>query len=122
MAATSPNLEEQQEMPELRRAPRLVRHISLAYSFYADSARFSRPAPFRFGMLRNISEYGACFEADDLFRERQVLLLYLKFTDETGGVRMLANVIWTRLQDDGRTRIGVRFIGNLPADWRQVTT
>lgn len=104
---------------DTRSSERYARRISVAYSFQPTAVQTQKPTPFKFGTLLNVSEQGLCIRSADAFAVSQVISLYLKLTDESGGIRTLGKVVWAENEDGGTSRVGIRLIGSLPGDWRR---
>ena len=105
---------------EARASDRLKLDISVAYSFEIAPRPDGKNPPYRWGTLVDISERGLCFRAPDTFFVQRVISIFLKLSYQTSGIKMLGKVIWTATDWDGSSRVGVQFIGTLPADWRRL--
>ena len=108
------------ENADLRTAERIKVEVSVAYSFEDTPQPDQKSAPYHWGTLLDISERGLCFKATDYFFVQRVVRLYLKLSHQTSGIKMLGKILWTATDSDGSTRVGVQFIGTLPADWRKL--
>ncbi len=121
MSVTSPVDQTRQAPAELRTVERVPLRISVAYSKDHLPNLRRQISSYRFGRLVDISERGLCFEASDTFQAARILVLYLKLSDQSDGVRMLGKVVW--IQDgeaSGLSRVGIQFIGTLPPEWREI--
>lgn len=104
-----------------RNGERVKLNVSVAYSHDPGSTSpRKKPPTFRWGTLVDIAERGVCFRAGDRFFPDRVLSLQLKLNDQSGGIRMLGKVVWTRIEPEGQAVVGVQFIGMLPSDWRRL--
>lgn len=105
----------------LRSSRRLEHRISVAFSPDAyDPNSHTTPPPLRFGQVQNISHSGLCFDAPGRYQLNQVISLYLRLTEDSRGITMLGKVIWMEPQLNGNVRLGIQFIGSLPADWQKL--
>jgi hypothetical protein len=120
MPSPGPRNPSKLEKAILRTTDRVKLKISIAYSFETSPQPKHKSIPFRWGMLLDIGACGLCFKATDHFFVQHLLMLQLKLSDQTSGIRILGKIIWTAPEDDGSTRVGVQFIGTLPSDWRKL--
>jgi hypothetical protein len=66
----------------------------------ADSSQFST------GMLRDLSDAGACLYVQERFGRGEMLRL----TASSCGLSRLSEVMWSQKVDDGLYKTGVRFV------------
>jgi hypothetical protein len=103
-----------------RQAQRISHRVSVAYTFDVAVPFRKQPSPYRFGVAIDISERGMCFDATDRFPTGQMILLYLKLSDSTSGIKMLGKIVWAKPHDDDKTRVGIKFVGCLPPEWMNI--
>jgi len=106
----------------VRAAPRLKHQVSIAYSLDVPKRTEKKIVRYRFGTLMDISERGLCFKVPEDLSNGGVINLYLKLSDDSRGIKMLGKIIWTKQDWNGEMFVGVKFIGMLPQDWRELVT
>lgn len=105
----------------LRSSARIEHSVSVGISpeaFDADS--YKTPPPIYFGLLQNISQNGLCIDTPGEYQLHQVISLFLRLTQDSSGIMMLGKIIWLEPEQNGKSRLGIQFIGNLPADWKNL--
>jgi|GEM_PF-530290 len=103
-----------------RNGTRFAQSISMAYSLDVEHTPEKKFTSYLFGSLVNISQQGLCFRAKGNFQSQSMISLYLKLSSSVGGIKMLGKIIWTKPEENEQTRVGVRFIGSLPPEWRKL--
>jgi PilZ domain-containing protein len=103
-----------------RTSSRIKHIVSVAYSQDVQTKPEKKFFSYLFGTLLDISDKGLCFKARGEFNIKNIISLYLKISDESRGIKMLGKVIWLKDSLEGECQIGVKFIGNLPPDWRKL--
>ncbi|MBM3334605.1 PilZ domain-containing protein [Candidatus Sumerlaeota bacterium] len=104
----------------MRASERVRVNVSVAYSLDPPHPSGQEIETFHSGTLLDIGDRGLCFKARGYFPVGRMLLLKLKLVDHTDAIRMLGTTVWTSSETDGSTRVGARFIGALPSDWRKL--
>jgi hypothetical protein len=103
-----------------RSGTRLQQRISIAYSQDVDHQPDKKFTSYKFGTLMDISQRGLCFIARDQFQTPGILHIYLKLSHSSSGLKILGKIMWTKPEPEGKTRLGIQFIGILPPEWREI--
>lgn len=111
----TPKKESRGKVKMERSVPRYKHSGSVAYSQNFARGTDKGLALYRFGSIVDISERGLCFKAEDDFDDKNVISFYLKVAEACSPIRILGKIMWMRPENEKQdTKVGVRFIGNLP--------
>ncbi|MBN1903083.1 PilZ domain-containing protein [Candidatus Sumerlaeota bacterium] len=103
-----------------RSGTRFPQRISIAYSQDVEQKPDKKFTSYKFGTLVDISQRGLCFIAQDEFQTPGILHIFLKLSHSSRGLKILGKIIWLKSEPDGKTRLGIQFIGMLPPEWRDI--